>query len=163
MGQFALETARFAQIRANNPGNHKAASTSVDHTYFTTTELLSEATANQYIQKSTLSAPCTPGGRQNGLVSVTFRPDHPVCRFRAFATLDEGLTYHLSSLQKRFGKAWVKLLAGDSDGYVRALKAAGYFTGNEEDYKRAVKSLAREYLALPWSAPSTGATSATVA
>lgn len=121
--QSALETGRWKSIHCFNLGNIKA-SESYEGYYclFRCNEVI------------------------NGKVEW-FDPPHPQCRFRAFKSLEDGAKDHLQFLagRTRYATSWSMLLRGDPEGFVRALKAAGYFTANEQSYKAAVVSLFREY------------------
>jgi len=78
---------------------------------------------------------------------VWFEPPHPACRFRAYRTLAEGAADYLALLRKRFSGAWGRVVAGDPSGFVRALKARGYFTADLEPYERAVVSIFEDWKA----------------
>jgi flagellar protein FlgJ len=67
-------------------------------------------------------------------------------RFRAYGSAEEGALDYVQLLNKRFPQALEAARAGDSEGFVRALKARGYFTGDESAYVRSVNSLSREML-----------------
>lgn len=67
-------------------------------------------------------------------VSVVFEPPHPATRFVAFASLAQAMEHHLRFLARRYAPAWGSLLAGDVDGFARALRAHGYFTASPEAY-----------------------------
>jgi hypothetical protein len=67
-------------------------------------------------------------------------------RFRAYGTAEEGAVDYVKLLNKRFPKALEAARAGDAEGFVRALKSRGYFTGDENAYVRSVTSLSREML-----------------
>lgn len=121
--QSALETGRWKAIHCFNLGNIKASSDYEGYyTMFRCNEVI------------------------NGKVQW-FDPPHAQTRFRAFRTLEDGAEDHLRFLsgRQRYQSAWQCLIAGDPEAFVRALKAAGYFTANEESYREAVTSLFREY------------------
>lgn len=61
--------------------------------------------------------------------------------FRAYASLDEGAQDFLSLLHRRYGGAVAAAERGDVDGYARALKAGGYFTGPEARYANDLRGL----------------------
>jgi flagellar protein FlgJ len=67
-------------------------------------------------------------------------------RFRAYGSAEEGAVDYVQLLNKRFPKALDAARDGDPEGFVRALKARGYFTGDESAYVRSVTSLSREML-----------------
>jgi hypothetical protein len=68
---------------------------------------------------------------------VFFEKPSPVARFRAFHTLTEGAIDHIAFLcrSQRYAKAWAEVVAGRPREFVRALKAAGYFTAVEGPYE----------------------------
>jgi hypothetical protein len=68
-------------------------------------------------------------------------------KFRAFATLADGAFDYLQFLSRpAYALPWSFVLAGDGDGFARALKAKGYYTAPVEDYARNIRSLAAEYM-----------------
>jgi hypothetical protein len=67
-----------------------------------------------------------------------------VDNFRAYRTADEGARDYVGLLQARFPGALEAAKQGDPAGTVRALKQAGYFTGDEGAYTRSVTKIARE-------------------
>lgn len=76
-------------------------------------------------------------------------PDgHPQTRMRAYKSLEaaevDKLTRFLT--EPRWRAALECALRGDAAGYVRAIKAQGYFTAAEGPYERSVVSLYAKYL-----------------
>lgn len=69
------------------------------------------------------------------MVSVLADPDHPMCRFASFDTLDAGVEDYLATLRSTFAAAMVPLVKGDAAGYVTSLKAARYFTADLATYR----------------------------
>ena len=67
-----------------------------------------------------------------------------VDRFRAYDSPIEGATDYVKFLAKRFSGAMSQAQKGDAEGFVRALKQGGYFTGSEEDYVRSVTRLTEQ-------------------
>jgi len=67
-------------------------------------------------------------------------------RFRAYGTAEEGARDYVQLLNRRFPKALDAAREGDAEGFVRALKQRGYFTGDESAYVRSVTHLSREML-----------------
>ena len=65
--------------------------------------------------------------------------------FRAYRSAEDGADDYVALLQRRFPAALDAAKAGDPAGTVRALKQAGYFTGDEVAYTRSVTSMAREF------------------
>jgi hypothetical protein len=72
-------------------------------------------------------------------VTVVFDPPHPQCRFRAYASLQDGAKRWLEHHQRiaRSNAGYVTALnAGDIGSVAHALKQARYFTAGEADYAR---------------------------
>jgi hypothetical protein len=65
--------------------------------------------------------------------------------FRAYRTAEDGADDYVALLSRRFPAALDAAKQGDPAGTVRALKQAGYFTGDEVAYTRSVTSLAQEF------------------
>ncbi len=82
--------------------------------------------------------------KEDGKV-VWYDPPSPVCRFRAFHTLTEGAIDYLTLLRKNFHAAWPAVEAGDPHTFVRALKAAKYFTDDVEHYEAVVTSIFHQF------------------
>lgn len=124
MAQSALESGRWKSLHCFNFTNIKASDTYVGFACF--------YRCNEII---------------NGKVEW-FDPPHPQCRFRAFKSIDGGALDYLTflSTRKRYATAWARALQGDPVAFVSALKSAGFFTANEEPYRKAVVSLTREYM-----------------
>jgi hypothetical protein len=150
LAHWALETGRGRSMMNYNVGNIKAPSTSTPHTYFQTWEVFPVATANKYVKASTATEPCKliRVDASGKTARISFYPDHPVCRFRSYESLADGLREYLLKLRDRFKRAWPALLDGDPLRYVLALKAQGYMTADVSEYYRSVNSLFSEYFAL---------------
>jgi flagellum-specific peptidoglycan hydrolase FlgJ len=58
--------------------------------------------------------------------------------FATFPTSTASAADHISLLRRNYPRAWEALQVGDVDAYVASLKDGGYFTGNEDQYKRAL-------------------------
>jgi flagellum-specific peptidoglycan hydrolase FlgJ len=65
-------------------------------------------------------------------------------RFRAYGSAIEGATDYVKFLSSRFTGAMTEARQGNAEGFVRALKHGGYFTGSEEDYVRSVTRLTEQ-------------------
>jgi hypothetical protein len=65
-------------------------------------------------------------------------------RFRAYGSAIEGATDYVKFLATRFSGAMAEARQGDAEGFVRALKQGGYFTGSQEDYVRSVTRLTEQ-------------------
>jgi len=80
---------------------------------------------------------------------IWYDPPHPTTWFRAFEPAAEGASEHVNFLacdsdgdgKNIYAQAWNMCLACDADGFVRAMKRAGYFTGNVDAYARATVSI----------------------
>lgn len=81
-----------------------------------------------------------------------FDPPHPQTWFRAFDTAAEGAAEHVRFLatdsdgdgKNIYAPAWQAVLAGNPEAFVRAMKTAGYFTGNVEAYVKATVSICNQ-------------------
>jgi hypothetical protein len=62
--------------------------------------------------------------------------------FRAYRTPEEGATDYVRVLASRYRPALESAKSGDPEGFVRALKSRGYFTGDEAAYTASVARLA---------------------
>jgi flagellar protein FlgJ len=67
-----------------------------------------------------------------------------VARFRAYESATEGARDYVDLLARRYGDAVDNAAREDAPGFVRALKAKGYFTGEEQAYVKSVSSLAAQ-------------------
>jgi hypothetical protein len=67
-----------------------------------------------------------------------------VARFRAYESATEGARDYVDLLARRYGDAVDNAAREDAPGFVRALKAKGYFTGEEQAYVKSVASLAAQ-------------------
>jgi hypothetical protein len=117
-------------------------------------ERLSPKQANAYMAKvgvrldgSGLPDAKIKSHNKDGTITVYFWPDNPMCRFRAFSAMEEGVMDYLVSLNKRFHKAWPSVVAGDPDKFVYKLKEQNYFTADTETYRKGVSALFRQLMA----------------
>lgn len=68
-------------------------------------------------------------------VCVVFQPPHPATWFRAYPSLDEAMTHHLTLLAKRrYASAWPHVIDGDFRAFAQALKNRGYYTATAAAY-----------------------------
>ena len=76
-----------------------------------------------------------------------FYPYHPQTHFAAWKTPLDGALGYLNFLKnrKRYANAWIELKAGDAVGYVKELKAGGYFTAPLDQYTKVVVRLTNEF------------------
>jgi hypothetical protein len=146
LGKTALETGRWSAIWNSNWGNIKA-SAKFTGTY--TCIVLNEVLGGKVVwfaPDGELTANPAKGGRLVG-APVPVPEGHPQTRMRAFPTTGEGaLDYVRFVAGGRYATAWHRLLAGDGSGYVHELKRAGYFTADEETYRRTTVSLQQEFV-----------------
>lgn len=77
-----------------------------------------------------------------------------VDRFRAYQSADEGAADYVTLLAKRYPEAVKAAQAGNPEQFVRELKRAHYFTGNETAYVRSLSSLADAALSRGFTALS---------
>ncbi|HEY6562612.1 MAG TPA: glucosaminidase domain-containing protein [Polyangiaceae bacterium] len=80
-----------------------------------------------------------------------------VDRFRAYNSATEGATDYVRLLQARYPKALEAARQGDAAGFVHALKARGYFTGNEQAYVRSVEFMSQQALTHGYAVLGAGA------
>ncbi len=146
MGKTGLETGRYQSIYNGNFGNRKKPSTEQGmFTCFTLNEVLNKKLV-WFAPEGQLSASPSKGGKVIG-EPIPVPDGHPQTRMEAFPNVYEGIRAYAEFLANgRYRAAWVKLLAGDTAGYVRALKAAKYFTADESLYLKGVTALQKEYL-----------------
>jgi hypothetical protein len=147
--QWVLETGWGKSCHCWNIGNFKSRDgDGYDYVYYKCDERFTPSVAQHYL------AGVQPRSDGSGLPNVAFEshnkdetttlyfwPDHPVSRFRAFKTKDLGVGNYLASMFDRFHLAWPAILAGDPSAFVHQLKIQGYFTADEETYKKTEVSL----------------------
>jgi hypothetical protein len=72
--------------------------------------------------------------------SIWLKPPHPWTRFRAFASLREGVADHIRLLRTdRYREAWATLADGLPGPYAAALAKAGYYTADPGQYGRTLR------------------------
>ncbi len=74
--------------------------------------------------------------------------------FRAYPDARSGAQDWLELLRDRYPAAMASAQQGDADGFVRGLRARGYFTGSADEYQRAIGALVREAIEGPGVAQS---------
>jgi hypothetical protein len=73
-------------------------------------------------------------------------PGHPQTRFRAYATLEQGLDGWVAKMTTTYRVSLEKLLAGaDTDTFIKSLKGQSYFSGDLEGYQDQVRRLYMQY------------------
>jgi hypothetical protein len=84
--------------------------------------------------------------RADGRYCCLFWPKHPLARFRAFKTLEEGVLVFVKVLAGRYRPALLRAQVGDVEGYIDQLIECGpYFTADRDGYLRGVKALVKRY------------------
>lgn len=155
VSQWALETGWGKSCFNFNLGNLKAREgDGLDHTFYPTWEVLSRAAAHELAAKAEPRTRPEDGGGPNAVLTsedpaantavVWFYPDHYMCRFRAFRSLDEGAEEYLKALFHRYKRAWASLSTGNPSTFAEALKAYGYFTApldGPKGYRTALTSI----------------------
>ena len=79
---------------------------------------------------------CPPGKNV-----VVFSPPHSQCRFRAYASLQEGAQKwmgHHKNIALKNSQYLTEVNGGDCAAVARSLKKVGYYTGGEADYARSM-------------------------
>lgn len=158
VAQSAFETGWWKYMHNFNVGNMKSLDgDGRDFTYFRCWEIVPTYSVKnlqahpKYGQLVSLES-----SDAKGLSKIWLAPDHPGCRFRAYRTLQLGVFDHLLKLLDRYTDvvpekdAWAYVVAGDPNGFVGALKAKGYFTGDEAIYKKQVSSIFNLLLQKNW-------------
>jgi hypothetical protein len=144
LSQFALETGRGKKMWNYNVGNAKArAGGATDWTFFECDEILPHARAKAYAATGGALVVVKPFDAKNS--RVIFKPEHDVCRFRAFPTLDAGLADHFTMLRSTFKTAWTAVERGDPLLYGRLLRKGGYYTAPEAQYTTTLGRLFLEF------------------
>ena len=138
LAKTGLETGEFQAMWNHNWGNIKAmGSYAGDYTCIHLNEVLPGRGLVWFAPEGELT------GKRGQVVGEVFAvpPGHPQTRMRAYASAEAGAADYVAFVaqKKRYAKAWAELLAGNEEGYVRELKAAGYFTANEALYLKGVR------------------------
>ena len=148
LGQMALETNRFKASMNYNLGGVKCGPTWAGcWQHFTTTEHFAPELAASYLEHVPSGARVDRiGVDAEGRWILRFAGVHPMNKFRAFETLDDSVAAHVRFLlAPRYRQAVMLAMGNQADNYARALRIAGYYTGDASDYARNVRQLAREY------------------
>lgn len=147
--QWVLETGWGKSCWCWNIGNFRSRDgDGRDWCLYECDERLPPAQANKYVANPPPRAddPSKPSAaiksrNKDGTITVYFWPDNPMCRFRAFKTMEDGVLDYVTSLNKRFYKSWPAVVSGNPSEFVRLLKVQNYFTADEETYKKGVVAL----------------------
>jgi hypothetical protein len=141
LAQWALETGWGKHMHCFNVGNAKHSfSSGNDYCFFKCNEILRKDVAELLLHEDPTRVMIT-SYRANNTCVTWFLPKHPWSRFRAFKTLEDGVYDHLKMVVNRFDGAWPYAVAGDPEGYCRALKAQKYFTADLSVYTKTLKSV----------------------
>lgn len=139
--QSAFECGWWHSMWNFNIGNQKSAQRAGDWYFIRCSELLDPARAESLraadpsrVSLGLLINVAKPGEPPKMRRSVTFKPDHPACCFRAHATLEDGVTDHVRMMFDNFESAIAPIKAGDLSGAVEAL-AGRYFTDPAPHYE----------------------------
>lgn len=152
VAHWALETGWGDSCWNWNLGNVKSRpGDGLDHTYYPCWEVLPKAAAFALAKNAGVRADGKPGPdvvvateQDDGTAVVWFYPDHNMCRFRAFRSLDAGAEEYLKVLFHRFKRAWASVTTGDPSGFAAALKGMDYFTApldGPKGYRTALVSV----------------------
>jgi hypothetical protein len=150
-GKSALETGRWKHIHNYNFGNIKWKDADTCHlTMFTCGEEVSEGQALSLLKEDPehIKIVRTYTANGNKRASIEVKAGHSWSRFRAFTTPSDGAEDYLKfvSQNKRYTKAWEKVIAGDPKGYAHELGVAGYYTAPEAQYTEGVVNLFNEFM-----------------
>lgn len=153
VSQWALETGWGKSCFNWNLGNMKAREgDGLDHTFYPTWEVLPRAVAHGLAAKAEPRTRPVDGAGPDVVITsetdstavVWFYPDHYMCRFRSFRSLDEGAEEYLKALFHRYKKAWVSLATGNPSCFAETLKTYDYFTApldGPKGYRTALVSI----------------------
>ena len=143
LAKTALETARWKSMWNWNWGNIKAGE-NFEGMY--TCISLNEVLEGKTVWFAPSGRLDVKGGR---VIAEAYKvpPGHPQTRMRAYANGFDGAQEYVTFLANgRYRDAWARLLEGDPVGFVRELKAKGYFTADESSYRLGVVRVFEEFL-----------------
>jgi hypothetical protein len=158
LAKCALETGRFRAIWNWNFGNIKAGPKYPGmFTCIELNEVLREKGRDVVVWFSPEGKLDKKGGKVVAERSAV-PPGHPQTRMRAHANEFDGAMRYAEFMHRdaagNVRPMWKALLLGEPVAFVRAMKAAGYFTAPEAAYAKAVGSLFKEFrLKLEGKAP----------
>jgi len=144
LAQSAFETDRWSgsACRNWNLAGIKSDGKEGLFTFVQTEELLLREEGEALLAAATPSAPCELVADQGGdKILLRFSPNNPMCRFKAFQSLEEAAGEFVSTLMGRYHAALSHAQEGDVAGFVDELRKHGYFTGEEDRYRRGVDAL----------------------
>lgn len=144
LAKCALETGRFQKIWNDNFGNVKAGENYAGmYTCIRLNEVIGGVV--KWFDPSgpvirLIGGSFTPTSEPR----VPVPPGHPQTRMRAYAGHTDGAYSYAEFMQAR-PSLWAALQLGEPIRFVHAMKAARYFTADEEPYAKAVASLYKEF------------------
>ena len=141
LARTALETERWQALRDHNWGNVRAGdSYASDYCAYASSAVV-HGRHTFFIPEGELDA---RNGHVIGKVWLV-PPGHPCTRFRSYGDAIEGAFAYLDFVFAHQRDAWGALLHGDAALTVLALKACGYFAGQEHGYARHLIALTEEF------------------
>lgn len=148
--QSAFECGWWAKMWCHNLGNAKSHQKDGDWYFIACSELLDPARAESLraadpdrVSLGLIVNTAKPGQPPKMRQSVTFKPDHPACCFRAHATLDAGILDHVKMMFDNFESAIAPIKAGDISGACDVL-ADRYFTDPRAHYEYVWRDCLRQ-------------------
>lgn len=162
VAQSAFETGWWQKMHCFNPGNAKSLQRTGDWYFVKCTEYIDPDRAEAMRAAAGKTASGMPNVELGALVNVakagdpprlkrhvTLLPDHPGSCFRAFSSLPEGVSDHLSLVAGRYEKALGLLVEGDTVGYIRELGRSVYYTDSFDHYLATTRACGRMIDGLP--------------
>lgn len=147
LAKIWTETGRGIHCWGCNLGNVKAAPDYLGwFTCVTLNEVLPGRGLVWFSPEGELTAAPSKGGKLVG-APIAVPEGHPQTRMRAHPNHTDGMDCYVDFVANgRYRAAWQELLLGHAESYVHALKAAHYFTADEDAYRRCVVALRDELL-----------------
>jgi flagellum-specific peptidoglycan hydrolase FlgJ len=143
--QSALETGHWKSICNYNLGGSKKHG-GCDFTYFTTTERFKRDKADKYLAASKPGSEVTlVSENADSTKTLKFAGKQSMNCFASWETLDDAAKAQLQLLFSRYPRALEAAKRHDTTAYVHELKKGGYFTADEETYRKTVDSIAKSY------------------
>ena len=142
--QWALETGWGKHMHCWNLGNVKSRDgDGYDYCFFGCGEEVTTAEANRWkaadpnlVQIKRIYT----NAKGVSMASVWVEPKHWVSRFRAFNSFTEGALDYIGLLVRRFHLAWEGVEKGDPALFSHLARQQGYYTADEAQYTKTIKS-----------------------
>lgn len=153
LGQYRVETGGMGENTWNwNVGNHKYGGSGDYMMLRGTCEPVAASSVASLVAEGSIKTPETSSCRGQaappGKVMVEWLPPHRTTWFQSFTSLDQGMSYHLDRLKRRFPRAWGALQEASSpEDFAYALKSQGYFEADPAAYARLLRTGYDAYLA----------------